>query len=70
MSKSENKFYKISGSIFGIMAWAIGLPSLIIATFLRIDIDPTFSLTSNYICDLGDEFYSSNNIFLIGFILR
>ncbi|MFX0024990.1 MAG: hypothetical protein ACFE8M_01140 [Candidatus Hermodarchaeota archaeon] len=70
MLKSEKKSYKISGSIFGIMALAIGLPCLIIATILRIEVDPTFSLMSNYICDLGDEFYSSNNIFLIGFILR
>ncbi|MFX1297208.1 MAG: hypothetical protein ACFFD2_20440 [Promethearchaeota archaeon] len=70
MSKLEKKFYKNSGSIFGIMAWAIGLPCLIIATLLRIEVDSTFSLMSNYICDLGNEFYSSNIIFLAGFILR
>lgn len=70
MSNLDKKFYQISGSIFGIMAWIIGLPCLIIATFLRMEVDPTFSLTSNYICDLGAEKYDSHYIFMVGFILR
>ncbi len=70
MSNLDKKFYKISGSIFGIMAWIIGLPCLIIATFLRMEVDPTFSLTSNYICDLGAKNYDSHYIFTVGFILR
>ncbi len=70
MSNLDKKFYKISGSIFGITAWIIGFSSLTIATFLRIKVDPTFSLTSNYICDLGFEKYDSSAIFSVGFILK
>ena len=70
MYKFKNIFNRIIGSISGIMALIIGVPCLIVATFLRIEVDPTFSLTSNYICDLGDEFYNSHYIFIIGFILK
>jgi len=70
MSNLDKKFYKISGSIFGIMAWIIGFLSFTIAIILRSSVDPNFSLTSKYLCDLGIEKYDSHFIFSIGFILN
>lgn len=70
MSNLNKEFYKISGSICGIMAWIIGLLSFTIAIILRSNVDSTFSLNSHYLCDLGIEKYDTHIVFSIGFILN
>ena len=70
MHKVNKIFNKTIGSVFGIMAWIVGLLSYTIAISLRIEVDPTFSLSSNYLCDLGIETYDSHFIFSIGCIIK
>ncbi|MFX0019697.1 MAG: hypothetical protein ACFFAF_13330, partial [Candidatus Hermodarchaeota archaeon] len=70
MSNLNKEFYKISGSICGIMAWIIGLLSFTIAIILRSNVDSSFSLSSHYLCDLGIEKYDTHIVFSIGFILN
>jgi len=68
--KKLDKFYeKINGSYFGIIALLIWIVSITIAQILYMEADPSFSISTNFISDLGTGPNGSDIVFSIGMIL-
>ena len=69
MEQIDKFFERINGNYFGVMALVISIISIIVARTLYITVDPTYSMTSNFISDLGVGPNGSDLVFKIGMIL-
>ena len=66
MEKIDKLYEKINGSYFAFLGAGISLISILIAFILYIAVDPTYTILTNYISDLGDGGGGSNIVFNIG----
>ncbi len=65
-----DKFYKkINGSYFGIISFLVSGVSITIAQILYMIADPSFSMSTNFVSDLGTGPNASNIVFSIDMIL-
>ncbi len=69
MEKLDKFYEKINGSYFGIIAFITAAISITAAQMLYLAIDPSFSISTNFISDLGAGPNNSDIIFNIGMIL-
>ena len=69
MEKLDKFYEKIDGSYFGIIAFLISAISVTIAQMLYMETDPSFSMSTNFISDLGTGPNGSDIVFNIGMIL-
>ena len=68
MRKIDRFYEKFNGSYFAFLGAGTSIASIFIALILYLAVDPTFTITKNYISDLGDGYNYSNVIFNIGHI--
>ena len=66
MDKKDKFYEKFNGSYFALLGVGISLGSICIAIILYIAIDPSFSIITHYISDLGDGQNYSNIVFNVG----
>jgi len=69
MEKLDRFYEKINGSYFGIAAFVISVLFLTISQMLYIAEDPSFSITTNFISDLGARPNGADIAFSIGVII-
>jgi len=69
MEKLDRFYEKINGSYFGIIGFIISFVSVLIAQMLYMAVDPSFSVTTNFISDLGAGPNGSDIVFNTGMIL-
>ena len=69
MGKIDKFYEKINGSYFAFLGAGISLISIFIAFILYIAVDPTFTIITHYISDLGDGQNYSNIVFNVGRII-
>ena len=69
MEKLDRFYEKINGSYFGIIGFIISFISVLIAQMLYMAVDPSFSVTTNFISDLGAGPNGSDIVFNTGMIL-
>ncbi|MFX1445554.1 MAG: DUF998 domain-containing protein [Promethearchaeota archaeon] len=69
MEKLDKFYEKVNGSYFGIIGYIISAISVIIAQMLYMESDPSFSMSTNFISDLGTGPNGSNFVFNIGMII-
>ncbi|TXT60824.1 MAG: membrane protein of unknown function [Promethearchaeota archaeon] len=69
MDKVVDKLYeKINGSVFAFLAVGINLGCIFTAYLLYIQVDPSFTIFTHFISDLGDGQNFSNFVFNIGML--
>lgn len=69
MEKLDKFYKKINGNYFGLISVFIAASSITVAQLLYMAVDPTFSITTNFISDLGAGPNNSDVVFNIGMIL-
>ena len=69
MEKLDNFFEKVNGSYFGIISFLVSGVCIIIAQILYMEADPSFSMSTNFVSDLGTGPHGSYIIFSSGMIL-
>jgi hypothetical membrane protein len=69
MEKLDNFYEKLNGSYFGIISFLVSLVSVTTAQILYMEADPSFSMNTNFVSDLGTGPNGSDIIFSIGMIL-
>ena len=69
MEKLDKFYKKINGNYFGLISVFVAAISITVAQLLYIAVDPTFSITTNFISDLGTGPNNSDVVFNIGMIL-
>ncbi|MFX1445552.1 MAG: DUF998 domain-containing protein [Promethearchaeota archaeon] len=70
MEKLDKIYEKVNGSYFGIIGFIISFFSILIAQILYMEVDPSFSVTTNFISDLGNGPNGSDIVFNTGMILH
>lgn len=70
MGRIDKLYEKFNGSYFAFLGAGISICSIIIAIILYVAVDPTFTIMTHYISDLGDGQNYSNIVFNIGHILE
>jgi len=69
MEKLDKFYKKINGNYFGLISVFVAAISITVAQLLYIAVDPTFSITTNFISDLGTGPNGSDIVFSIAMIL-
>ena len=69
MEKIDKFYEKINGSYLIFIGIGLSLLFIFIAVILFMQVDPTFSIYSNFISDLGDGPNNSNIVFNVGVII-
>jgi len=69
MEKLDKFYKKINGNYFGLISVFIAAISITVAQLLYMAVDPTFSITTNFISDLGTGPNGSDIVFSIAMIL-
>jgi len=69
MNKKNNFIHRIEGIIFGSIAWITAFCSFTIAVALYITVDPSYSIFTHYLSDLGAGKNYANVSLFIGLAL-